>query len=59
MDTISCIQKAIDFIENNLCDELSIDAISGQAYMSGFHFHRLFSVVCGVSVSEYIRSVAG
>lgn len=56
MDTINSIQKAIDYIEGNICDELSTEAIAGQAYMSGFHFHRIFSVVCGVSVGEYIRS---
>lgn len=55
MDTIDCIQKAIDFIEDNICDELSIEDISGRAYMSGYHFQRLFSTVCGVSVGEYIR----
>lgn len=56
MNTINCIQKAIDFIEDNICDDLSTEVISSQAYMSNFHFQRLFSVVCGVSIGEYIRS---
>lgn len=56
MDTINCIQKAVDFIEDNLCDELSTETIASQAYMSSFHFQRLFSIVCGVSIGEYIRS---
>ena len=46
---MECMQRAIDFMEDNLCGKLSMEAIAGQAYMSSFHFQRLFSVVCGVS----------
>ncbi|WP_455617754.1 helix-turn-helix domain-containing protein [Eisenbergiella sp.] len=56
MDTINRIQRAIDFVEDNIYDELNPDAIASQAYMSSFHFQRLFSVVCGVSLGEYIRN---
>lgn len=56
MDTINCIQRAIDFIEDNIYDELRMETIASQAYMSSFHFQRIFSVVCGVSIGEYIRS---
>lgn len=56
MDTINCIQRAIDFIEDNICDDLNPEVIASQAYMSSFHFQRLFSVVCGVSLGEYLRN---
>ncbi|WP_300766147.1 AraC family transcriptional regulator [uncultured Acetatifactor sp.] len=56
MELMECMQRAIDFMEDNLCGKLSMEAIAGQAYMSSFHFQRLFSVVCGVSVSEYMRN---
>lgn len=56
MNTINCIQKAIDFMEDNLCDKLSPEVISSHAYMSSFHFQRLFSTLCGISLGEYIRS---
>ena len=55
MDTISCIQKAIDFIEDNIYDELDPDVIASQAYMSSFHFQRVFSILCNISLGEYIR----
>lgn len=55
MDTIDCIQRAIDFIEDNICNELSIGDIADRAYMSNYHFQRIFSTVCGISVGEYIR----
>lgn len=56
MDTINCIQRAIDFVEDNICDDLNTEVIASQAYMSSFHFQRLFSVVCGVSLGEYLRN---
>lgn len=56
MDMVEGIQRAVDFIEDNLCENLDIKEIAGQAYLSGYHFQRLFSVICGVSVGEYIRS---
>lgn len=56
MDTINCIQRAIDYMEDNLCGELTIEAISGRALMSGYHFQHLFSIVCNISLGEYIRS---
>ena len=43
MELMECMQRAIDFMEDNLCDKLSMEAIAGQAYMSSFHFQRLFS----------------
>lgn len=56
MDMIDSIQRAVDFIEDNICDDLDIKEIASQAYLSSYHFQRLFSVICGVSVGEYIRS---
>ncbi len=56
MDTITCIQKAVDFIEDNICEDLSADVISSHAYMSSFHFQRIFAMISGVSLGEYIRN---
>lgn len=56
MDTIHGIQRAIDFLEDNLCDDLKPETIASQAFLSSFHFQRLFSVVCRVTLGEYIRN---
>ena len=55
METAECIQRAIDFIEDNLLGELSADVIAGQAYMSGYFFQKVFSIVCGMTLGDYIR----
>mgnify|MGYP001039247093 CR=1 FL=1 len=56
MDMINYIQRAVDYMEDNLYDRPDMEAIAGQAYMSSFYFQRIFSVVCGVSAGEYMRS---
>ena len=50
------LQNAIDYIEENLCEELEISNIAAKAYISSFYFQRLFNATCGITVSEYIRS---
>ncbi|WP_249597315.1 helix-turn-helix transcriptional regulator [Peribacillus frigoritolerans] len=49
------IQKTIEYIENSLQDELSLENIARFAGFSKFHYHRIFHKEVGVTVSEYIR----
>jgi len=53
---IEGIQTAIGFIEEHILEELPIEDIAARAYVSPFHFQRIFSVLCGFSVGEYIRN---
>lgn len=50
------IQSAIAYIEENLTEELKIENIAAKAYVSPFHFQRIFGVLCGFTVGEYIRN---
>lgn len=50
------IQNALDYIEQNLTEEISIKDVAEKAYMSEFHFQRMFKVLCGFTVGEYIRN---
>lgn len=50
------IQSALQYIENNLTEELTIEDIAARAYVSSFHFQRIFSALCGFTVGEYIRN---
>lgn len=50
------IQNAVSYIEENLTEELRIEDIAARAYVSAFHFQRIFSVLCGHTVGEYIRN---
>jgi AraC family transcriptional regulator len=44
------------YIEDNITEELDYAEISKQAYVSSFHFQRIFSILCGITLGEYIRN---
>lgn len=48
------IQSSIDYIENNLCSELTAQELSDKAGFSLFHYYRLFTSVVGIPVMQYI-----
>lgn len=50
------ISRAIEYIETNLTNEITIEQIANHAYISSFYFQKGFSMLCGYSVSEYIRN---
>jgi len=55
MDWITGIQRAIDYTEEHLLEEIDYEKVANQAYSSSFHFQRLFSFLCGYTLGDYIR----
>lgn len=53
---IEGIQNALAYIEDHLTEEITIEEVAEKAYVSEFHFQRIFHVLCGFSVGEYIRN---
>ena len=56
MDWITGIQNAIDYIEEHLTEEIDYDMVAEQSFSSTYHFQRIFSILCGFTVGEYIRN---
>lgn len=56
MDWITGIQNAINYIEDHITEELDYERIARESFSSSFHFQRVFSVLCGYTLGEYIRS---
>lgn len=56
MDEIRHIQDAADYIEQNITEALEPRKIAEKAYMSEYHFQRIFSIICGITLGEYIRN---
>ncbi len=46
---------AMNFISKNLDRELTLEEIAEAAFFSMFHFHRIFKIVVGETVSEFTR----
>ena len=56
MDWIIGLQNAIDYIEDNLSNTIDYDMVAAQSFSSSFHFQRVFSILCGFTIGEYIRN---
>ncbi len=52
---LESLQRAIDYIEENLLEIISIERIAKQANFSVFHFQRMFTLLTGITVTEYVR----
>lgn len=55
MGWIEGISDAINYIEDNITEELTMENISKQAFVSSFYFQKGFAMLCGFTVGEYIR----
>ncbi len=56
MEWIGSLNKAIDYIETRLLEDLTYEDIAEQIYSSSFHFQRVFSMLTGMTLGEYIRN---
>lgn len=55
MDWITRLQNSVDHIEKHLLDDLSIEEVAETAFVSSFHYQRIFSLLTGMSIGEYVR----
>ncbi len=56
MNWLESIEEAIGYIESHLKDDFSIEDVASHVYMSSGYFQKAFSMLCGFTVSEYIRN---
>lgn len=56
MEWVVGIQRAIDYIEDHITEELDYEEIARTGFSSSYHFQRVFSILCGYTLGEYIRS---
>ncbi len=55
MDWLDRMNNVLDYIEENLEEEIDYKQLAKIAYCSEFHFSRMFASISGISLSEYIR----
>ncbi len=55
MDINTAFNDGIKMIEKNICDDINYEEIAKGMGISVFHFQRLFSLLTGVPIAEYIR----
>ena len=55
MELLDRMMDAIDYMEKHMEEQLDIEEIAKAAYSSTFHFQRMFHMLTGMTVAEYMR----
>lgn len=55
MEWLIRMKEALDYMESKMEETFNIEDIAKVAYSSPFHFQRMFYMLTGVSVKDYIR----
>lgn len=51
---VRTINNVIEHIEQNISENLTLQSLSQHFYLSEFHFSRLFKMITGTSLKQYI-----
>lgn len=56
MDWVKLLQRAIDYMESHLLEKINYEDVAKEVHMSSYNFHRIFSLMAGMTANEYIRN---
>lgn len=55
MDWLNAMNNAVEYMEANITEKLDIEKVAKIALSSTFHFQRMYHMITGVTIAEYIR----
>lgn len=55
MDWLEAMNQAVDYLEENITEKLDMEKVAQIALSSPFHFQRMYHMMTGVTVAEYVR----
>ncbi|SES90557.1 AraC family transcriptional regulator [Paenibacillus sp. NFR01] len=55
MEWLIRMKDALDYLEANMTEPLRIEEVAKVAHVSPFHFQRMFTMLTGVTVADYVR----
>ncbi len=56
MDMTRGIQRAIYYVDDNILVDLDLEEVARKAYVSPYHFQRIFLLLSGMTLGTYIRN---
>ena len=56
MEWITGIQNAINYIEDHITEPVDYELVARESFSSSYHFQRVFSILSGYTLGEYIRN---
>jgi AraC family transcriptional regulator len=57
VDYVARVNRAIDYIVQNLAEPLDLEQVAGIARFSSFHFHRVFKALVGEPLAASVKRV--
>ena len=55
MDWLDAMNRAVEYLEANITEKLDIEKVAKIALSSPFHFQRMYHMITGVTIAEYMR----
>jgi len=56
MEWMEALKRAIAYIEDHLLEEISVEDIAKEVYLSPFYFQKGFKIITGYTIGEYVRN---
>ena len=56
MEWIATLQRAIEYMEEHLMEEINYEDVAESVHISSYEFHRAFSFLTGMTANTYIRN---
>lgn len=56
MEWTEAIGEAVNYIEKHITEDITMYDVAGHVNISPFYFHKGFSILCGYTITEYIRN---
>ncbi len=55
MEWLNAMNRAVEYIEDNITERLDIEKVAKIALSSAFHFQRMYHMITGITIGEYVR----
>lgn len=56
MEWMEVIRKAIDYVEEHITDDITVNDVADRVCVSPFYFQKGFYMLCGCPLMEYVRN---
>lgn len=56
MEWAQAISDAVNYMESHITEDITLNYVASHVNISPFYFAKGFSILCGFSVTEYIRN---
>ncbi len=56
MEWTAAISQAVEYIEENLTEDMTMEDVSNYVCISPYYFQKGFSMLCGFTITEYIHN---